>query len=106
MVTWKGWCDGDRQGEKWIIMEYVAGGDIQSFLYPKQKGVSLPSFERRMGVARDVAIGMTELHSRRPPLLYVFVSRFIGVTDILHQPSRFEATELDNRSVWNNKDSR
>jgi len=80
---WMGWCRGDDPDEKLIIMELVSGRNVSNILYPPaftQKGSGLrstvlpkpskpPSLKRRMEIARDVALGMIELHSLNPPIL-------------------------------------
>lgn len=75
-MLWKGWCEGDSLDEKWIIMELVKGKNIDSYLHPKEgEEASIPlSFRQKMDIARDIALGMRELHTREPPIVYVLLS--------------------------------
>ena len=52
-------------------MELVRGKDVGVLLYPPESNTEPPlSFKRRMEIARDCALGMIELHSLNPPIMY------------------------------------
>eukprot|EP01087_Luapelamoeba_hula_P007128 TRINITY_DN172_c0_g2_i6.p1 TRINITY_DN172_c0_g2~~TRINITY_DN172_c0_g2_i6.p1 ORF type:complete len:933 (-),score=149.81 TRINITY_DN172_c0_g2_i6:112-2910(-) len=69
VVTWKGWCEGDR-GDKWIIMEFIEGGDVHERIHHTDLEVR-PDFKRRMEIARDTAYGLNELHAQSPPIIHL-----------------------------------
>jgi len=51
-------------------MELVKGQNVAQFLQDVRGGNNA-SLKRRLQIAQDVALGMIELHSFAPPVMYV-----------------------------------
>lgn len=58
-----------QPGNMMIIMEYMAYGSVADLLYGKKR--RFLSFEQRLKMAKDTALGMNWLHHMNPPFLHL-----------------------------------